>query len=64
MAMMRRMTYKNLMAVIHKLERKGYGFDEAEQLARGIFAEFEARPMGMSIERRTELVLPKGEEGG
>ncbi len=50
--MMRNMTYRNLMAVIRKIEAKGYDFEEGERLARSIFTEFEARPQGMNIEER------------
>ena len=49
---MKRMTYHNLMVVIHKLQAKGWNFEEAESMARNYFAEFEACPMGMSIEER------------
>ena len=50
MGQMRRLTYRNLMTVIRRIEAKGYDFQESERLARHIFAEFEARPQGMSIE--------------
>ena len=59
--MMRNMTYRNLMVVIHKIEAKGYGFEESEKLVRTIFAEFEARPQGMSIEERVRKILTKEE---
>jgi hypothetical protein len=49
------------MAVIHKIEAKGYGFVEAERLARRIFDEFAARPQGMSIEERVRRILTKEE---
>ena len=51
------LTYHNLMAVIHKIERKGYDFEMAERLARNVFAEFEAHPKGISIEKRVEQIL-------
>ena len=44
------MTYRNLMAVIRKIEAEGRSFDEAEKMARNIFTEY--RPQGMSIEER------------
>ena len=50
--MMRNMNYHNLMAVIRKIQAKGYGFEESEKLARNLVAEFAARPQGMSIEER------------
>ena len=59
--MMRNMTYHNLMAVIRKIQAKGYTFEESEKLARNIFAEFAARPQGMSIEERVRRILTKEE---
>ena len=61
MGQMRRLTYRNLMAVIRKIEAKGYDFHESERLARSIFAEFEARPQGMSIEERVRRVQTREE---
>ena len=61
MGQMRRLTYRNLMAVIRKIEAKGYDFQESERLAKHIFAEFEARPQGMSIEERVRRVLTREE---
>ena len=58
---MRNLTYRNLMAVIRKIEAKGYDFQESERLARNIFAEFESRPQGMSIEERVKRMLTKEE---
>ena len=61
MGQMRRLTYRNLMTVIRRIEAKRYDFQESERLARHIFAEFEARPQGMSIEERVRRVLTKEE---
>ena len=61
MGQMRRLTYRNLMAVIRKIEAKGYDFQESEGLAKHIFAEFEARPQGMSIEERVRRVQTRKE---
>ena len=55
------LTHHNLMALIHKIEAKGYDFPEAERLARSIFNEFAARPQGMSIEERVRRILIKEE---
>ena len=60
--MIKNKTYRNLMIVIHKIQQKGYNFDEAEKMAKNIFDEFEARPLGMSIEERVRRILPKEEE--
>lgn len=59
--MMKNLTYHNLMAVIHKIQAKGYDFEESERLARHVFAEFAARPQGMSIEERVRRILTKDE---
>ena len=59
--MMRNLTYRNLMAVIHKIQSKGYDFEESERLARHVFAEFAARPQGMSIEERVRRILTREE---
>ena len=58
---MRNLTYRNLMAVIHKIEAKGYDFEESERLARSVFAEFLSWPQGMSIEERVRRILTKEE---
>ena len=54
---MRHMTYNNLMAVIRKIERKGYDFETSERLARSVFTEFLARPEGLSVEARIDRIL-------
>lgn len=58
---MRNLTYNNLMAVIRKIEAKGYDFQESERLARNIFAEFQNHPQGMSIGGRVRRMLKKEE---
>ena len=58
---MKNLTYRNLMAVIRKIEKKGYDFHTSETLARNIFEEFTACPQGKSIEARVEMILPKDE---
>ena len=63
MGKMKHMTYNNLMAVIRKIQAKGYSFEESERLARSVFAEFEANPLGMSIEERVRRSLTKEEWG-
>lgn len=56
---LRNLTYRNLMAVIHKIEAKGYTFEEAEPIARRIFAAY--TPEGLNIEERVRRVLTKAE---
>ena len=58
---MKNMTYRNLMSVIHKIEAKGYTFDEAEPMARRIFEDFQSQPLGLSIESRIGMILSKAE---
>lgn len=57
----KRLTYHNFMTVINKIMAKGYTLEEAEPVARNIFAEFESRPLGISIETRVERILTKEE---
>lgn len=57
--MIKNLTYHNLMTVIHKIEKKGYSFKEAEPIARRIFAEF--NPYGMSIQAMIDQVMTKEE---
>ena len=53
------LTYHNLMVVIHKIEAKGYSFEEAKPIARMIFEEY--TPQGLSIEERVRRILTKEE---
>lgn len=53
---MKNLTYRNLMTVINRIMKKGYTFEESEKLARNIFDEFSARPEGLSIEARIEMI--------
>jgi hypothetical protein len=39
--------------------KKGYDFTESEKMARNIFEEFSARPEGLSIEARVEMIQGK-----
>ena len=60
---MKHLTYNNLMAVIKKIQAKGYDFETSERLARNVFTEFQARPEGLSIEQRIERILDYEEWG-
>lgn len=53
---MKNLTYRNLMIVINRIMKKGYDFAESEKMARNIFEEFSARPEGLSIETRIEMI--------
>ena len=59
--MMKNLTYYNLMGVIHKIQAKGYDFEESKRLARNVFDEFAACPQGQSIEERVRRILTKEE---
>jgi len=54
---MRNLTYNNLMAVIRKIEAKGYDFETSERLAKSVFNEYLASPQGLSIESRIDRIL-------
>ena len=43
------------------IQAKGWSLEEAEKMARNIFAEFEAAPGGLSIEERVRRVLTREE---
>ena len=59
--MIKNLTYHNLMVVINKLMAKGWNREESEKMARNMFAEFKARPLGMSIEERIRRTLTREE---
>ena len=61
MRRMKNLTYRNLMTVIHKIEAKGYSFEESERVARRIIEDFKAQPLGLSIESRVDMILTKEE---
>ena len=58
---MKNMTYHNLMTVIKKIQAKGWNFQEAESIARRIFQQYEACPMGLSIEEQVRRQCTKQE---
>ena len=58
---MKNMTYHNLMIVIRKIQQKGWSFEEAEKSARRIFAQYEAYPMGLSINAQIDQLMTKEE---
>jgi hypothetical protein len=58
---MKNMTYHNLMIVIRKIQQKGWSFEEAEKSARRIFAQYEAWPMGLSINAQIDQLMTKDE---
>jgi len=55
--MIKNRTYRNMMIIVNRIQRKGWDFDEAVRLARGIFDSYEARPNGLSIEQMEKRIL-------
>ena len=53
------LTYANLVYVIGRIQAKGYGFQEAEKIARGLFDNL--NPNGMSMDTMIDNVMPKAE---
>ena len=52
-------TYRNFMIVMKRIQNKGYGFEEAEQMTHRIFDQFEAWPNGLSVEALTDMIVRK-----
>lgn len=59
--MMKNRTYRNMMIVINRIQKKGWSFEEAVETARRIFDQFEAHPLGLSIEALTNQVISREE---
>lgn len=55
--MIKNRTYHNMMIVVNKIQAKGWNFDESVEMAKRIFDEYEAHPMGLSIEARIKQIL-------
>ena len=55
----RNLTYKNLVYVIKRIQAKGYGFQEAEKIARRLFDSL--NPNGMSMDDMIGRVMSKAE---
>lgn len=53
----RNCTYRNMMIIVNRIQRKGWDFDESVRLARGIFAHFEACPNGLSVEQLERQII-------
>lgn len=54
-------TYYNFQRVMKVILAKGYEREEAAQIVRNIFDEFEACPAGMSVLARADRVIPADE---
>ena len=54
-------TYYNFLQVMKVILAKGYERDEAAQIVRNIFDEFEAFPAGLSVLARADMVLSAAE---
>ena len=53
------LTYTNLVYVIGRIQAKGYGFQEAEKIARRLFDSL--NPDGMSMDTMIDRIMPKEE---
>lgn len=56
-AVIKKLTYRNFIIVMNAIMRKGYDKDEAERMTRNIFAQREACPDGLSVERMVDMIL-------
>lgn len=54
-------TYRNMMIIIKRIQAKGWSFDESVETARRIFDQYEAHPMGLSVEALTNQIITKAE---
>lgn len=54
-------TYYNFQRVMKVILAKGYERDEAAQIVRNIFDEFEACPAGLSVLARADMILSADE---
>lgn len=55
-------TYNNLMLVIGKIQKKGYSFEEAREIAEHLFADFQPNSNSVwTMEKRIDIILPKDE---
>lgn len=54
-------TYYNFQRVMKVILAKGYERQEAAQIVRNIFDEFEACPAGLSVLARADMVISAGE---
>ena len=59
--MIKNRTYKNFVSALNKIQAKGYDKDEAYAITDNIFKEFEANPLGLSIEVRINRVMNKSD---
>ena len=56
-------TYNNLMLVIGKIQKKGYSFEEAREIAEHLFADFQPNKANkvLTMEKLIDRILTKDE---
>lgn len=54
-------TYHNFMRVARLIERKGYDWETAAQLAHSVFAQYEFNPSGLSVLQLVDMIIPTSE---
>jgi hypothetical protein len=54
-------TYHNFMRVARMIERKGYDWETAAQLAHNVFAQYEFNPSGWSVLQLVDMIIPASE---
>ena len=59
--MMKNRTYRNFLIIFNQIRRKGWSQEEAEEITRNIFNQFEANPQGLSIEALAKRQCTKAE---
>lgn len=57
MRKIRTRTYNNFLLVMREIENKGYTKEEAEEMTRRIFDEYEMNPVGLSVNARVERII-------
>jgi hypothetical protein len=59
--MMKNRTYRNFLIIFNRIKKKGWNQEEAAEITRNIFDQFEAHPNGLSIEAMAKMQCTKAE---
>ena len=57
----KRRTYYNFVRVVKLIMAKGYDRETSGKLARRLFDDYEASPLGLTVLQRVDLILTKEE---
>lgn len=49
-------TYRNFMRVVKLIEAKGYSFDDAVDITRNVFDQYESCPEGLSVLALVDMI--------